>query len=90
MPTDPSISPPQVGLRSPAWCYFKPYFQLSQLSGDVKRAVVPGQVQYDLLQAGVITDPYREDNDVLQRWIAEDNWTYTLTFDSSLPTNQVW
>ena len=41
---------------------------------------MPGQVQLDLLQAGIITEPYREDNDVLQRWIPMDNWTYTSTF----------
>lgn len=38
---------------------------------------MPGQVSLDLLAAGIIEEPYKGFNDVLQQWIASDNWTYT-------------
>lgn len=38
---------------------------------------VPGQTHTDLLAAGLIADPYYRFNDINQRWIAYDNWTYS-------------
>ncbi|KDQ55681.1 glycoside hydrolase family 2 protein [Jaapia argillacea MUCL 33604] len=38
---------------------------------------VPSQVHLDLVKAGIITEPLLEINDYTQRWIVNDNWTYT-------------
>jgi beta-mannosidase len=46
-------------------------------------ANVPGNVVTDLEAAGIIQDPYFEDNDVLYRWIGMDDWTYSTTFTVS-------
>ncbi|KAI0753266.1 glycoside hydrolase [Daedaleopsis nitida] len=40
-------------------------------------ATVPSQAHLDLLAAGVITEPLLGINDFAQRWIVNDNWTYT-------------
>jgi beta-mannosidase len=44
-------------------------------------AIVPGQVHLDLLSNGIIEDPYWEDNELAQRWIEEENWTYKTEFE---------
>ncbi|KAI0781895.1 glycoside hydrolase [Abortiporus biennis] len=38
---------------------------------------VPSQVHLDLLKSGIITEPLLGTNDFNQRWIVNDNWTYT-------------
>ncbi|KAL0576527.1 hypothetical protein V5O48_005447 [Marasmius crinis-equi] len=38
---------------------------------------VPSQAHLDLTRAGVITEPLLEINDFTERWVAEENWTYT-------------
>ncbi|XP_061599990.1 beta-mannosidase [Cololabis saira] len=43
-------------------------------------ARVPGCVHSALQQQHLIQDPYFRFNDVLYRWVALDNWTYTTTF----------
>ncbi|KIP03456.1 glycoside hydrolase family 2 protein [Phlebiopsis gigantea 11061_1 CR5-6] len=40
-------------------------------------AEVPSQAHLDLLRAGIITEPLLGINDFTQRWIVDDNWTYT-------------
>ncbi|KAM5539879.1 hypothetical protein V8D89_006382 [Ganoderma adspersum] len=40
-------------------------------------AKVPSQAHLDLLDAGIITEPLLGINDFTQRWIVNDNWTYT-------------
>ncbi|KAI0778937.1 glycoside hydrolase [Trametes elegans] len=40
-------------------------------------AKVPSQAHLDLFAAGVITEPLLGINDFAQRWIVNDNWTYT-------------
>eukprot|EP01059_Diplonema_ambulator_P009137 TRINITY_DN18960_c0_g1_i2.p1 TRINITY_DN18960_c0_g1~~TRINITY_DN18960_c0_g1_i2.p1 ORF type:complete len:603 (+),score=216.68 TRINITY_DN18960_c0_g1_i2:33-1811(+) len=42
---------------------------------------VPSYVHLDLLAAGAIADPYAGYNDVEQRWITKENWTYTAQFE---------
>ncbi|KJA19197.1 glycoside hydrolase family 2 protein [Hypholoma sublateritium FD-334 SS-4] len=37
----------------------------------------PSQAHLDLLKAGIIADPLLEINDFTQRWIANENWTYS-------------
>lgn len=44
-------------------------------------ATVPGTVHTDLLAAGLIEDPYRDDNENRLGWIGRTDWTYTTTFD---------
>lgn len=43
-------------------------------------ATVPGCPHLDLLRAGLIGEPYVDDNVDLLRWIADDEWTWTATF----------
>ncbi|KAI0075653.1 glycoside hydrolase family 2 protein [Panus rudis PR-1116 ss-1] len=38
---------------------------------------VPSQVHLDLEKAGVITEPLLGTNEFTQRWVLNDNWTYT-------------
>ncbi|KAI0830870.1 glycoside hydrolase [Trametes gibbosa] len=40
-------------------------------------AKVPSQAHLDLLDAGIITEPLLGINDFTQRWVVNDNWTYT-------------
>ncbi|WP_353112554.1 glycoside hydrolase family 2 protein [Microbacterium sp.] len=44
-------------------------------------AVVPGCVHSDLLAAGLIGDPFRNDQEAAQRWIGETDWVYRTEFD---------
>ncbi|MFG1945960.1 glycoside hydrolase family 2 protein [Nonomuraea sp. NPDC048826] len=52
---------------------------LSAESGDVA-ATVPGCVHTDLLAAGLIDDPYLDDNENRLGWIGRTAWTYTTAF----------
>ena len=42
-------------------------------------ARVPGCVHTDLLAAGLIGDPYLDDNERIQAWIGRSGWEYTTT-----------
>ncbi len=44
-------------------------------------AEVPGCVHTDLLRAGLIPDPYPNDNELGQRWIGDIDWLYTCRFE---------
>lgn len=44
-------------------------------------ASVPGVVHTDLLAAGLIADPYLDENEKAQGWIGLTDWTYSTTFD---------
>jgi beta-mannosidase len=44
-------------------------------------ATVPGAVHTDLLAAGLIEDPYLDDNERLLAWIGLTDWCYESTFD---------
>ncbi|MEV4638659.1 glycoside hydrolase family 2 protein [Actinoplanes sp. NPDC049548] len=50
--------------------------------GDVEgvAATVPGCVHTDLLAAGVIDDPYLDDNEKKLAWIGRTDWEYATTF----------
>ena len=43
-------------------------------------AVVPGCVHTDLLAAGLIEDPYLDDNEAKVAWIGRTDWVYETTF----------
>jgi beta-mannosidase len=44
-------------------------------------ASVPGCVHTDLLAAGVIEDPYLDDNELRLAWIARTDWCYETSFE---------
>ncbi|MFE3516846.1 glycoside hydrolase family 2 protein [Streptomyces sp. NPDC059166] len=46
-------------------------------------ATVPGCVHTDLLAAGLIDDPYLDDNETRLGWIGRTDWTYRTTFEWS-------
>ncbi|MEI3847093.1 MULTISPECIES: glycoside hydrolase family 2 protein [unclassified Microbacterium] len=48
---------------------------------DPLPAEVPGCVHVDLLAAGVIDDPFVDDNEAAQRWIGQTDWVYESSFD---------
>jgi beta-mannosidase len=47
---------------------------------EVVAASVPGVVHLDLLAAGLIPDPYLDDNEALLAWIGLVDWTYETSF----------
>jgi beta-mannosidase len=51
--------------------------------GDVHavRATVPGCVHTDLLAAGLIEDPYLDENESKVAWIGRTDWVYETTFE---------
>ena len=53
------------------------------IDGRIITAVVPGVVHTDLLSAGLIPDPYLDDNESLLAWIGLVDWTYETTFEWS-------
>jgi beta-mannosidase len=52
-------------------------------AGRVVPATVPGCVHTDLLDAGLIPDPYLDDNETKLAWIGRTGWRYETTFDWS-------
>ena len=45
-------------------------------------AIVPGCAHTDLLRHGLIEDPYWRDNSEKCRWVENEDFTYTCTFDA--------
>src|SRR5438552_7490985 len=50
------------------------------VSGPVP-AIVPGCVHTDLLAAGLVPDPYLDDNEARLAWIGHVDWVYETAFD---------
>jgi beta-mannosidase len=48
-------------------------------------ATVPGCVHTDLLAAGLIPDPYLDDNEARLGWIGRTDWIYETSFDHTGP-----
>ncbi len=48
---------------------------------DWLKAKVPGCVHTDLLDHGLIPDPYYRDNETLVQWVETEDWQYQTTFD---------
>lgn len=44
-------------------------------------ATVPGSVHTDLLAAGLIPDPYLDDNERILAWVGRCSWRYRLAFE---------
>ncbi|MEU8260690.1 glycoside hydrolase family 2 protein [Micromonospora sp. NPDC048999] len=53
----------------------------SEIAGRSVPATVPGCVHTDLLAAGLIPDPYLDDNEDALGWIGRTDWVYQTTFD---------
>jgi len=53
-------------------------------------AAVPGSIHVDLMNAGVIPDPFYGDNELGVAWVAETDWVYRRTFepDQALPAHE--
>ncbi|MCM0676447.1 glycoside hydrolase family 2 protein [Micromonospora phytophila] len=51
------------------------------IAGRAVPATVPGCVHTDLLAAGLIPDPYLDDNERWLDWIGRTDWEYENTFD---------
>ncbi len=47
-----------------------------------QRGRVPGSVQHDLWQAGVVPDPYVGRNSLLLEWAPQRTWVYKRTFEA--------
>ena len=52
----------------------------AQVTGRAIAASVPGSIHTDLLAAGLIADPYLDDNEHLQAWIGACDWKYSTSF----------
>ncbi len=55
------------------------------LEGVAVPATVPGCVHTDLLAAGLVDDPYLDENEASLAWIGEVDWRYETTFRASPP-----
>jgi len=53
------------------------------IAGLAVPATVPGCAHTDLLAAGLIADPYLDDNELGLAWIGRTAWTYETTFDGA-------
>jgi beta-mannosidase len=53
----------------------------ADIVGAIVPATVPGSVHTDLLAAGLIPDPYLDDNESLLAWIGLCDWRYSLDFE---------
>ena len=45
-------------------------------------AAVPGSIHTDLMACGIIPDPYYRDNEALQMWVGETDWTFERAFEA--------
>lgn len=52
----------------------------AQIAAASIPAQVPGVIHLDLLRAGLIEDPYLDDNEALQSWIGLSDFSYRTTF----------
>lgn len=50
------------------------------LRNQIIPAAVPGCVHTDLMAAGVLDDPYYDQNELKQKWIGWTDWSYRTTF----------
>ena len=61
----------------------KVVFREAHTDRDWTEGQVPGSVHTDLLNAGLIPDPFVADNELQVQWVAERDWSYRLTFSLS-------
>lgn len=56
--------------------------EFAGIAAEPLPATVPGVVHTDLLAAGLIPDPYVDDNESRLAWIGCSDWTYRTRFDA--------
>jgi beta-mannosidase len=61
----------------------------AELLAEVVPATVPGLVHTDLLAAGLIPDPYLDQNEKKVTWIGESDWEYSTSFTWTSDGQQV-
>jgi len=61
----------------------------AELLSEVVPATVPGLVHTDLLTAGLIPDPYLDQNEKKVTWIGESDWEYSTSFTWSPDGQQI-
>ena len=54
---------------------------LSALPDACVPATVPGCVHTDLMAAGLLDDPYLDENEAGQHWVGDSDWRYTTMFE---------
>jgi beta-mannosidase len=76
-----NAAPVQIDLGGDDWSVVNGAGNVSMTA-----VTVPGDVHTSMLKKGLIDEPYYRQNELLYRWIPNDNWTYTKTFtpDASL------
>ena len=55
------------------------------MAGRTVPATVPGTVHTDLLAAGLIPDPYLDENEATLQWVGRTSWRYATTLTEVLP-----
>lgn len=78
--------------RSLQRVYLKDGWAVQALSSEEKlpeslqqqayEATVPGCVHTDLIDAGILDDPYIDQNETQQSWIGKTSWRYTCSFEA--------
>lgn len=58
-------------------------FRCTSPEGEWFNGTVPGAVQTDLMDAGIIEDPFYGDNEKRVQWVGEKDWEYRRQFDVS-------
>lgn len=61
----------------------------AELLSEVVPATVPGLIHTDLLTAGLIPDPYLDQNEKKVTWIGESDWEYSTSFTGTPDGQQV-
>ncbi len=56
-------------------------WQVSQVGGKVSlQGNVPGLVHHDLIEQGIVGDPFSRMNEADQQWVGDATWEYSRTF----------
>ncbi|MDT5030931.1 MAG: beta-mannosidase, partial [Actinoplanes sp.] len=79
-------------MRSPATTSYRALHDGWTVSGGDLRHVpagVPGCVHTDLLAAGLIDDPYLDENETATAWIGRADWVYETTFAADVDADRV-
>lgn len=59
-------------------------WDIRQVNGKIRlQGRVPGLVHHDLVEQGILPDPYLRMNEKDQQWVAESVWEYSRTFELS-------
>ncbi len=56
-----------------------------EVAGRAVPATVPGTVHTDLLAAGLIPDPYLDENEAALQWVGRTGWRYATTLATAAP-----